>query len=213
MTKYPTGKESQSHSVTDQSDGSYISDRWLTIPNIICGIRLTGSFVLVGIAWADRSELFLWIFLLLAMSDWVDGKLAILLDQRSVLGAQLDTWADAALYTALLIGALMLFSETLRAETAWIIPLIVIYLISTAAGLWKYRRWPSYHTWAGKAGWYFAIIGTVCLFMDWSLWPLRVALTFAAITNLEGLAITIISPAWRADVTSIYHAWRDYKAG
>lgn len=49
------------------------------------------------------------------------------------------------------------------------------------------------------------------LFTDWSLWPLRIALAFTALTNLEALGITIISPAWRADVTSVYHAWRDNK--
>jgi len=212
VTNSPPGQDSKHHSASDQPAGPYISDRRLTIPNIICGVRLAGSFVLIGIAWLDRSELFLWIFLLLAMSDWIDGKLAILLNQRSVFGARLDSWADAALYAALLVGAVMLYGETLRAEIAWIIPPLATYLISTAAGFWKYRRWPSYHTRAAKTGWFLIMIGAIGLFTDWSLWPLRIALAFAVLTNLEILAITIISPAWRADVTSIYHAWRDNKA-
>jgi CDP-diacylglycerol--glycerol-3-phosphate 3-phosphatidyltransferase len=211
VTKSPTGPEPQHHRATDQPTVPDISDRKFTIPNIICGIRLVGSFALIGIAWLDRSELFLWIYLLLAMSDWVDGKLAILLNQRSVFGARLDSWADAALYAALLVGAMMMYGETLHAEIAWFIPPLATYLISTAAGFWKYRRWPSYHTRAAKTGWFLIMIGAIGLFTDWSLWPLRIALAFAALTNLEVLAITIISPTWRADVTSIYHAWRDNK--
>jgi CDP-diacylglycerol--glycerol-3-phosphate 3-phosphatidyltransferase len=146
------------------------------------------------------------------MSDWVDGKLAILLNQRSVFGARLDSWADTALYAALLVGAVMMYGEALQAEIAWVIPPLAIYLISTASGFWKYRRLPSYHTRAAKTGWFLMMIGAIGLFTDWSLWPLRIALAFAALTNLEILAITIISPTWRADVTSLYHAWRDNRA-
>jgi CDP-diacylglycerol--glycerol-3-phosphate 3-phosphatidyltransferase len=212
MTKPPADQESQQHPSADAPDESYISDRILTIPNIICGIRLAGSFVLIGIAWFDRSELFLGIYLLLVLSDWVDGKLAILLNQRSVIGARLDSWADAALYAALLVGAVMMYGETLRAEIAWFIPPLASYLLSTAAGFWKYRRWPSYHTRAAKTGAFLIMVGAISLFTAWSLWPLRVALAFAALTNLEALAITIISPAWHSDVTSIYHAWRGNRA-
>jgi CDP-diacylglycerol--glycerol-3-phosphate 3-phosphatidyltransferase len=196
---------------SDQQSAPYISDRLFTIPNIICGIRLAGSFLLVGIAYQDRNQLFLWIFLVLALSDWIDGKLAILLNQRSVIGARFDSWADAALFTALIIGAVMMYYEIVLAEIAWIIPPLATYLISTAAGFWKYQRWPSYHTRAAKTGWFLIILGVIGLFTDYSLWPLRLALAFTTLTNLEALAITIISPVWRADVTSIYHAWRDSK--
>ena len=209
MTNSPEGQGSQHRPADDQRPSPYVSDRLLTIPNIICGVRLVGSFVLVGIAWLDQSELFLWIFLLLAISDWIDGKLAILLNQRSVFGARLDSWADTALYAALLVGSVMLYGVTLRDEIAWIIPPLATYILSTAAGFWKYRRWPSYHTRAAKTGWFLAMIGTIGLFTDWSLWPLRIALSFVALTNLEALAITVISPVWRSDVTSVYHAWRE----
>jgi CDP-diacylglycerol--glycerol-3-phosphate 3-phosphatidyltransferase len=102
-----------------------------------------------------------------------------------------------------------MFSETARAELVWFIPPLATYLISTTAGFWKYRRWPSYHTRAAKTGWFLMMLGVIGLITGWSLWPLRIALAGAALTNLEALLITIISPSWRADVTSIYHAWRD----
>lgn len=187
----------------------YISDRLLTVPNILCLIRLIGSFVLIPIAWLGQNEVFLWCFLFLAMTDWVDGKLAILLNQRSVFGARLDSWADAALYTALLLGAIILYSSTLRSELGWFIPPLATYMISTAAGFWKYQRWPSYHTRAAKTCWFLIMVGATGLFLDWSLWPLRLALAAVAMTNLEALLITAISPVWQVDVTSIYHAWRD----
>lgn len=212
MTNSPVEREAQHKPGFVQPDGPHISDRLFTVPNIICFIRMAGSPVLVGIAWLGHSELFLWVFLVLAMSDWIDGKLAILLNQRSVIGARLDTWADTALYTGLLVGSVMMYGETLLAEIAWFVPPVVTYLTSTAACLWKYGRWPSYHTRAAKTGWFLVLVAAIGLFADWSLWPLRITLAFSALTSLETLAITIISPTWRVDVTSIYHAWRDNKA-
>lgn len=191
----------------------HASDRFFTIPNLICGIRLAGSFVLVVIARLDQQQVFLWFFLFLAMTDWLDGKLAIFLNQRSVFGARLDSWADTALYSALLLGAVMLRGETLCSELFMIIPAVLTYVISTAAGFWKYDRWPSYHTRAAKTSWLLIIAGATGLFMDWSLWPLRIALAAVTITNIESILITIISPTWRANVTSIYHAWRDNDDG
>jgi len=190
----------------------YISNRLLTIPNILCMIRLLGSFVLIPIAWQNRNEVFLWLFLFLYMTDWVDGKLAILLNQRSVFGARLDSWADAALYAALVFSIVTMYGATLRAELGWIVVAIATYLISTAAGFCKYRRWPSYHTRAAKTSWFFTGVAVVSLFSDWSLWPLRVAAVAVALTNFEAVMITVISPAWQTDVTSIYHAWRDKRA-
>ncbi len=191
----------------DQAE-ALISNRLLTIPNLLCLIRLAGSFVLVAIAWLNLPETFLYLFLFLAMTDWLDGKLAILLNQRSVFGARLDSWADAALYFALLAGLIRLYGETLYLEIIWVIPALASYLISTAAGFWKYKRWPSYHTLSAKTSWLLTIIAVLGLFTDWSLWPFRIALLVITITNLEAILITSVSPVWRADISSIFHVWR-----
>jgi len=200
-----------SGSVAGTPNNTQVSERLLTIPNIICMVRLVGSFGLVVIAWLGHREIFLWFFVSLAMTDWIDGKLAILLNQRTVFGARLDSWADAALYAGLLAGVVIMYGAELAPEMVWIIGAVATYVLSTIAGLWKYRRWPSYHTRAAKTSWLLMIIGAIGLLTDWALWPLRVALAAAAVTNLEALCITLISPSWRADVSSVYHAWRSAK--
>ncbi|MFZ9038093.1 MAG: CDP-alcohol phosphatidyltransferase family protein [Gammaproteobacteria bacterium] len=204
-------KRSNEHNETLDVAEPEISNKILTIPNLLCLVRLVGSFILIPIAWQGRNEVFLWCFIFLAMTDWVDGKLAILLNQRTVLGARLDSWADAALYAALLFGLVTLYGDTLRAELAWIATAFVTYLISTVAGFWKYKRWPSYHTRTAKTSWFLTGLAVIALFVEWALWPLRVAAVAVTLTNIEAIFITIISPAWRADVTSVYHAWRDCK--
>lgn len=194
------------------SPGGERTDRVLTVPNLLCLVRLLGSFVLIAMALAGRNAAFLWLFVALALTDWLDGKLAVLLRQKSVLGARLDSWADAALYAALLFGALWLHGATLRAELGWILAAVASYAVSTLAGFLKYERWPSYHTRAAKISWFLIAAAAVCLFEGWSVWPLRVAAIAILLTNLEAVAITIISPDWRADVESIVHALRERKS-
>jgi CDP-diacylglycerol--glycerol-3-phosphate 3-phosphatidyltransferase len=202
-------KRSDKHEEPVAVAEAQISNRILTVPNFLCIVRLVGSFILVPIAWQGHNEVFLWCFIFLSMTDWIDGKLAIILNQRTVLGARLDSWADATLYVALLFGIVTLYGDTLRSELAWIATALVTYLVSTAAGFWKYKRWPSYHTRAAKTSWFLTAVAVIALFSEWSLWPLRIAAVAVTLTNLEAILITIISPAWRADVTSVYHAWRD----
>lgn len=198
--------ENEEPAVAEQA---VISKRLLTIPNLLCLVRLIGSFFLIPIALQGRSELFLWVFLFLAATDWLDGKLAILLNQRSVFGARLDSWADAALYAALIFGVVVIYNDVLRAEISWVLPALGSYLASTLAGFFKYQRWPSYHTRAAKTSWLLTAVAVIALFAEWSIWPLRIAALAVTLTNLEALAITAISPGWRNDVSSILHAWRD----
>jgi len=191
------------------SRGGERTDRIVTVPNVLCAIRLLGSVVLAALAVAGRSELFFWLFVALAFTDWLDGKLAILLRQKSVLGARLDSWADAALYAALLFGVLWLHGSIIRAELGWILPGVASYGISTTAGFWKFRRWPSYHTRAAKISWFLVAVAVVCLFEGWTVWPIRVAAAAVILTNLEALLITILSTRWRADLESVVHVLRE----
>lgn len=200
----------EQHKTVDAAEPR-ITNRLLTVPNFLCVIRLAGSFILVPIALKSQNEVFLWLFIFLAMTDWLDGKLAILLDQRTVFGARLDSWADASLYAALLFGVVTMYGDILRSELIWIAAAVAGYLLSIVAGLWKYKRWLSYHTRAAKTSWFLTALAVVALFSDWALWPLRVAAVAVSITNFEALLITIISPTWCADVTSVFHAWRDTK--
>jgi CDP-diacylglycerol--glycerol-3-phosphate 3-phosphatidyltransferase len=183
----------------------------LNVPNLLCAMRLAGSPVLVGLAIGNQPEIFLALLIFLLLTDWLDGKLAILWKQRTTFGARLDSVADLTLYSALLFGAVWLKWEIVRGESAWLIAAVAAYLLSTGFGWAKFRRLPSYHTRSAKTCWLLTSIAAISLFSGWSLWPLRIAATAVALTNLEAIAITNVLPKWRADVTSIYHVWRDIR--
>ena len=192
---------------TGLENGDVSRRRW-TIPNTLSAIRLIGSIGLICLALAGQPALFVVVFLVLAMTDWVDGKLAIWLHQRTVLGARLDSAADATLFAALLFGSVWLNAGLLYAERYWLAAAVVSYLVTTATGLIKYGRVPSYHTRAAKTCWLLIIIAVVYLFMEWSLWPLRLAMLGVTLTNLEATLMTLVLARWHADVPSLYHAWK-----
>lgn len=194
------------HSTESPAASSEDRSRWLTIPNVLSAIRLVGSVALVGIAIAGWRHTFLGLFVFLVMTDWVDGKLAILLRQRTVLGARIDSVADAAMYGALLIGGWCLGRELLLAEWIWIACALISYAVTSVAGLWKFGRWPSYHTRAAKTSWFLVSLGAVALLGGWTPWPFRIAMAAVTLTNLEATLITQVLPTWQVDVPSLYHA-------
>ncbi len=72
-----------------------LSDRLLTVPNVLSVLRLIGVPVFLWLLLVERADG--WAFALLIVSgltDFLDGKLARLLDQSSRLGALLDPFVD-----------------------------------------------------------------------------------------------------------------------
>lgn len=179
----------------------------ITVPNVICFVRLIGSFVLFALAIAGYRYWFVGLYIVLNLSDWIDGRLARWLHQRSDFGARLDSAADATLYSALIGGALLLSWELLKHELIWLAIGLGSYALTTGAGLWKYGRIPSYHTYGAKATQWFALIAGVCMVLGWTVWPMRLAVIAVTLTNLEATAITCVLKNWRADVLTLFHVW------
>ncbi len=193
----------------DLTDGSRYRNRMITVPNIICGIRLVGAIVLFGVAVLGHASVFGILFVILSLSDMIDGKLARWLNQRSDFGARLDSIADAVLYTALFFGLVWLRRELLTAEAGWWIGALLSYVLTTSAGVWKYGKIPSYHTYAAKASNWLVLIAAVCLFLDYSIWPFRIAMIAVTLTNIETAMITWYSKEWQADVVTVWHVFPD----
>lgn len=71
------------------------SNRIATVPNALSGLRLIGVPVFAYLLLVQQADA--WALALLMLSggtDWLDGKLARLLDQSSKLGAVLDPFVD-----------------------------------------------------------------------------------------------------------------------
>jgi len=182
-------------------------DAIFTVPNLICFGRVLGSIVLIAIAYAGWPYWFVGLYAVLSLSDWVDGKLARWLKQRSDFGARLDSFADSVLYAALLVGVVILRWDVVQHEVTWLLVAVASYALTTGVGLWKFGRMPSYHTFGAKKSQWIALFAGITLVLTGWVWPLRLCAVAVTLTNLEATAITMVLKTWEADILTIFYVW------
>ncbi|MFA1543745.1 CDP-alcohol phosphatidyltransferase family protein [Actinomadura monticuli] len=79
-------------------------DRILTVPNILSLARLVGVPLFLWLVLAEADWWALGVLVFAGLSDWLDGKLARVLNQTSKLGTVLDPAADRLYILATLVG-------------------------------------------------------------------------------------------------------------
>lgn len=181
-----------------------LQGRYLTVPNLICFARIILSFGLIWLAVNGHNVAFVVSFVVLSLSDFIDGRIARWLNQHSDFGARLDSASDSILYLCLIIGSIILKPDVLWNESIWLAVALASYALTTSYGLWKYGKVPSYHTYAAKKTQWLVLFGAIALLLDWSVWPMRIAAIAGTLTNLEATAMTYVLPEWKADVLSIF---------
>lgn len=179
-----------------------------TVPNAIGAARLLGCGPLLGCAATGRRGAFLSLLVILLVSDWIDGKLAVLLDQRTEVGARLDSLSDWVLYATAGLGLWWLEPETVLRVAPGVVAVALSWSLSQTVAWARFGRLASYHTRAAKVSWLVAACALVSvLTTEWTA-PAWAALALATATNLEATAIGLLLPTWRADVRSFVHALR-----
>ena len=181
----------------------------LTVPNLLCAFRLFTSPLLVVLAWFELSSWCLGLFVILLLTDWLDGKIARWLKQETLFGTRLDSFADMTFYGCVLLALVALRTEMMRQEAIWIALALSSYAVSVAAGWIKFDRVPSYHTRLAKTSWLLVGVGVVSAFAGGTIWLFRLALGTVVLTNLEATAITLVLPEWRVNVSWLFQALRE----
>ena len=181
-------------------------DRILTLPNAFSVVRLLMVGVLIGLALAGLSQVFLVCFVASLLTDFFDGLLARKLHQESRLGSQLDSWAD--IMTALMMPfcVWLLWREIVIREAPFIIVGLVSYVVPAGLGLIKYGRLPSYHTWGAKVCTVVMGACVVILLAGWSPWPFRLFVPVVVLEAAQEVAMTLILPEWHPNIPSLWHA-------
>lgn len=182
--------------------------RLWTVPNAITVLRLAGIAPLLWAAHEGRRPIFLGILALLLLSDWVDGKLAAWLDQRTELGARLDSAVDAAMYGAVALSCWWLEGEAVERQMLWFVGVAATWGLSGLVSVVRFGRMPSYHTRAAKISWLVVAVVAVAWIATGDDRAVPWALALVIATNLEAIAIGFALPEWRADVSSILQVVR-----
>jgi len=88
----------------EKKTNQWIRPENLTIPNMITVSRIISSPILGWAIMNDQKELAFGGCIIFGFSDWLDGYLAKKLNQRTVLGAFLDPFADKCMIGSLAVG-------------------------------------------------------------------------------------------------------------
>ena len=83
------------------------SDRYLTVPNVLSGLRLASVPVFLYLFVSGREEAAVLLYAAGALTDFFDGFIARRLDQTSELGKLLDPLADRVFIVALALALVM----------------------------------------------------------------------------------------------------------
>ena len=185
--------------------GTSIESKWLTIPNLFSLARIVSVPVLIYISLIDRPNLFLILATLSLTTDAIDGYLARKLNQITNLGTTLDSVGDMMMYFTMPLCGWILWPEMIIKEIIYIIFVMIAFFVPMIAGLIKFGRMPSYHTWLAKTSTMFISVATLI----WFIWQyptlFRIAVIIQVFVMIEYVAITIRLKTWRGNIPSFWH--------
>lgn len=176
------------------------------LPNLLSGIRFLGAFAIVGLALLGLDSYLIPAIVVLMLTDWFDGKIAVRLHQQTAFGARLDSLADVSFYSAALFAMAWLHADLVLAELGWLLPGMAAYLVNSVLGLARFGHIPTYHTRGAKIAWLFSTLAILGVLGAGQGWPLRAAGVWVLLVNLEAILITLTLPRCEVDVPSLYHA-------
>ena len=180
-----------------------------SIPNILSLLRLALVPVLVGLASAQRGDIFLVVLAVSLLSDVLDGYLARKLGLVSELGAKLDSWGDILTYAAMILGLHLIWPDIFDKQAEFLFAAMMSFILPTLLAFRKFGAYPSYHTWGAKlAAVLMAPAYYVLILADADSF-LRVVILFHLLVAAEEMAITFILNRPRSNVGSVFYLGSD----
>ena len=180
------------------------------IPSALVWLRVALAPTVVALAFSRASGGWIVAALVVALvSDVYDGVLA---RRWGVATARLrvaDSVADSFFYLCVLGAVLVRHPEVVRIHAVGLALLLGLEAARVVFDVLKYRRVASYHMWSAKVWGAVLAVGLVALF-GWEAtgWPVELAIWLGVLTNLEGLAASVVLSGWHHDIPSLVHALR-----
>jgi CDP-diacylglycerol--glycerol-3-phosphate 3-phosphatidyltransferase len=141
------------------------------------------------------------------LSDVYDGILARRWGTVTAALRISDTTADTFFYLCVLAAVILRHWPVLRARIGLLVALLIMEVLRISFDWLKFQRMASYHTYSAKIWGLLLAVATIALLcFDRGFWLLTLALAWGILSDLEGLAISLILPKWTHDVKSLRRA-------
>jgi CDP-diacylglycerol--glycerol-3-phosphate 3-phosphatidyltransferase len=143
------------------------------------------------------------------LSDYFDGVIARLLKIATPNLRRLDSIADSLFYLGALFAAWWLYPHALTERLGPLAILIGLEILRYVVDYAKFRREASYHMWSAKLFGVALFLGFFALLVLGSDGlPVSLAIYLGIVSDIEGLAISLVLREWRSDVPTVFHALR-----
>lgn len=179
----------------------------LLIPSFLVWLRfLIAPMLLVDASDHKASKFFLLGFVVASISDLLDGVIARRLKIVTSKLRILDSYADIALYSSLLISIWLTNKTNIQSLLLpfWLV--ILLQLINWGASLIKFGKLTSYHSYLAKIRAFALFIAVIALFQFQETRFFWLSIIFATASHIEGIIITFLLPCWHHDVWTISEA-------
>jgi CDP-diacylglycerol--glycerol-3-phosphate 3-phosphatidyltransferase len=176
----------------------------LTLPNLLTGFRFVAAPILLWLAWYGHGIAFMELLAVTFLSDLLDGMAARLTGQVSQFGATLDSWADVITYLTIALCCWWLWPDVVNRELFYVGLIVASCLLPALAGILKFGRFTSYHTWSVKIAAASMGLTLYVLFLDGPAWPFRVAAVICILAAIEEIVITLLLPEPESNLRSVW---------
>ncbi|HEY8034219.1 MAG TPA: CDP-alcohol phosphatidyltransferase family protein [Methylobacter sp.] len=176
----------------------------LTLPNLLTGFRFVAAPILLWLAWNGHAIAFMELLAVAFLTDLLDGMAARLTGQASQFGATLDSWADVITYLTIALCCWWLWPDVVTRELLYVGLIIASCLLPALAGMLKFGRFTSYHTWGVKIAAAAMGLTLYVLFLDGPSWPFRIASIICMLAAIEEIMITLLLPEPESNLRSVW---------
>ena len=182
-----------------------------TIPNILSISRLLLiPAMLIPAYWIDDDPqarlVFLIMFIIIGLTDKLDGTLARYLNQTTALGAKLDTIADMVFYPLIALWLYRFESGVVGGWWNLVYFLLALYFFKMIVGKIKFGYMPAFHTIGAKtfsASLYFFMI-TAILYPDLAKTIFPVLCVIGYINQMEETYIMLTRDSVDENIRSVF---------
>jgi CDP-diacylglycerol--glycerol-3-phosphate 3-phosphatidyltransferase len=143
-------------------------------------------------------------FAVAAMSDWLDGKLARRWGTSTAGLRQADSIADMIYTFAIAVSLWFSHPDVVYAHRWGIGLVIALELVRYPIDWWRFGRGASYHALSAKLFGVSLLVAVSAIVMfDYAGPLLWISLFIGAVSEIEGILISLVLPEWTHDVRNV----------
>lgn len=185
-------------------------ERVLTIPNFLSFYRLCAAPVAAWMAIDGQRTAFAVLIAISLASDIMDGIIARAFNQKTVLGARLDSFADMFTLLAACLGVVMFEWTSIKPDMIWLILFGVCFALSTLVPVVRFGRPPAFHLYSFRINGYIlgAFFFTLFVFGYYKAFFIF-AMVVGSVASLEVVAVALTLEEFKTDQRGLYWVLRN----